>query len=166
PAVVQVLVHARQKYVCEACESGVQMAALPTQPIPKSNASPGLLAHIAVAKYQDGLPLYRMETIFKRMGIHLPRNTLANWMMKSSELLQPLYNLLNDQLLESGYIHMDETRVQVLKEPDKTAESLSYMWVRKTGDREHPIILFDYASRRRTDVARSLLGDYQGYLQT
>jgi hypothetical protein len=56
--------------------------------------------------------------------------------------------------------------VQVLKEPDKTAESLSYMWVRKTGDREHPIILFDYASRRRTDVAASLLGDYQGYLQT
>jgi hypothetical protein len=80
-------------------------------------------------------------------------------MIKSSECLQPLYNLLNDQLLDSGYIHMDETRVQVLKEPDKTAESLSYMWVRKTGGQEHPIILFDYASRRRTDVAASLLGD-------
>jgi transposase len=166
PAVVQVLVHARKKYTCKACETGVHIAELPKQPLPKSNASPGLLAHIAVAKYQDGLPLYRMETIFKRMGIHLPRNTLANWMIKSSECLQPLYNLLNDQLLDSGYIHMDETRVQVLKEPDKTAESLSYMWVRKTGDREHPIILFDYASSRRTDVAASLLGDYQGYLQT
>ncbi|MEQ3633720.1 IS66 family transposase [Thalassolituus sp.] len=149
PAVVQVLVHARKKYACKACESGVHIAELPKQPLPKSNASPGLLAHIAVAKYQDGLPLYRMETIFKRMGIHLPRNTLANWMIKSSECLQPLYNLLNDQLLESGYIHMDETRVQVLKEPDKTAESLSYMWVRKTGDREHPIILFDYAGYHR-----------------
>jgi len=146
PAVVQVLVHARKKYACKACENGVYIAELPKQPLPKSNASPGLLAHIAVAKYQDGLPLYRMETIFKRMGIHLPRNTLANWMIKSSECLQPLYNLLNDQLLDSDYIHMDETRVQVLKEPDKTAESLSYMWVRKTGDREHPIILFDYAS--------------------
>tara|TARA_R110001583_G_scaffold92911_3_gene235632 strand:+ start:107 stop:850 length:744 start_codon:yes stop_codon:yes gene_type:complete len=56
--------------------------------------------------------------------------------------------------------------VQVLKEPDKTAESLNYMWVRKTGDREHPIILFDYASSRRAGVAASLLGDYQGYLQT
>ena len=166
PAVVQVLVHARKKYACKACENGVHIAELPKQPLPKSNASPGLLAHIAVAKYQDGLPLYRMETIFKRMGIHLPRNTLANWMIKSSECLQPLYNLLNDQLLDSDYIHMDETRVQVLKEPDKTAESLSYMWVRKTGDREHPIILFDYASSRRTDVAASLLGDYQGYLQT
>ena len=61
---------------------------------------------------------------------------------------------------------MDETRVQILKEPGKKAESLSYMWVRRSGGREHPIILFDYASSRRADVAASLLGDYQGYLQT
>ncbi len=166
PAVVQVLVHARQKYACLACASGVTLAKLPNQPIPKSNASPGLLAHIAVAKYQDGLPLYRMETIFKRLDLHLPRNTQANWMVKSAQLLQPLYNLLNDQLLDSGYIHMDETRVQVLKEPDKSPESLSYMWVRRTGDVEHPIILFDYHPRRTGAVVTSLLGDYQGYLQT
>jgi len=166
PAVVQVLVHARKQYACSACESVVTLAALPKQPIPKSNASPGLLAHIAVAKYQDGLPLYRMETIFKRLDLHLPRNTQANWMIKSAQLLQPLYNLLNDQLLDSGYIHMDETRVQVLNEPDKAAESLSYMWVRRTGDIEQPIILFDYHPRRTGAVVTSLLGDYQGYLQT
>jgi transposase len=166
PAVIQVIQHCRNKYVCKDCEGKIQVAALPAQAIPKSNASPGLLAHIAVAKYQDGLPLFRMEVIFARLGIHLPRNTMANWMIKSHELLQPLYNLLNDQLLESGYIHMDETPVQVLKEPDKTAESKSYMWVRKTGDPNQPIILFDYASSRRADVAESLLPDYQGYLQT
>ena len=166
PAVIQVLVHARKKYACKACESGITIAELPAQPIPKSNASPGLLAHIAVAKYQDGLPLYRMETIFKRLGISLPRNTQASWMIKSTQLLQPLYNLLNDQLLDSGYIHMDETRVQVLNEPDKSPESLSYMWVRRTGDIEHPIVLFDYDPSRAGAVVRSLLGDYQGYLQT
>lgn len=166
PAVIQVLLHARKKYACRACESGVTIAELAKQPIPKSNASPGLLAHIAVAKYQDGLPLYRMETVFKRLGISLPRNTQANWMIKSSQLLQPLYNLLNDQLLNSGYIHMDETRVQVLNEPEKSPESLSYMWVRRTGDIEHPIILFDYASSRAGAVVKSLLGDYRGYLQT
>jgi len=166
PAVIQVLVHARKKYACQSCENGILTAALPVQPIPKSNASPGLLAHIAIAKYQDGLPLYRMETIFSRLGIHLPRNTQANWMIKCSELLQPLYNLLNDQLLGSGYIHMDETRVQVLKEPDKPADSLSYMWVRRTGDKEHPIVLFDYNPRRSAAVVALLLGDYKGYLQT
>lgn len=166
PAVVQVLVHVRKKYACKSCEDHIVTANLPLQAIPKSNASPGLLAHIAIAKYQDGLPLYRMETLFKRLGIHLPRNTQANWMMACSQLLQPMYNLLNDRLLGCGYIHMDETRVQVLKEPDKTAESLSYMWVRRTGDIEQPIILFDYNPSRSATVVASLLGDYQGYLQT
>jgi len=166
PAVIQVLVHARKKYACKQCENGVQIAPLPEQPIPKSNASPGLLAHIVVAKYQDGLPLYRLETIFKRLNIHLPRNTQANWMIKGTQLLQPIYNLLNDQLLSSGYIHMDETPVQVLNEPGKTAESKSYMWVRRTGDVERPIVLFDYHPRRSGEVVNLLLGDYQGYLQT
>jgi transposase len=166
PAVIQVLVHARKKYACKQCEDGVQVAALPDQPIPKSNASPGLLAHIVVAKYQDALPLYRLETIFKRLGLHLPRNTQANWMIKGTQLLQPIYNLLNDQLLSSGYIHMDETTVQVLNEPGKTAESKSYMWVRRTGDIDRPIVLFDYHPHRSGDVVTLLLGDYQGYLQT
>jgi transposase len=166
PAVIQVLVHARKKYACKNCEDGVDIAPLPEQPIPKSNASPGLLAHIVVAKYQDGLPLYRMETIFKRLDIHLPRNTQANWLIKGTQLFQPLYNLFNDKLLSSGYIHMDETTVQVLKEPGKSAESKSYMWVRRTGDLDHPIILFDYNPRRSGDVVTLLLGDYQGYLQT
>jgi transposase len=166
PAVIQVLVHARKKYACKNCENGVDIAPLPEQPIPKSNASPGLLAHIVVAKYQDGLSLYRMETIFKRLDIHLPRNTQANWLIKGTQLFQPLYNLFNDKLLSSGYIHMDETTVQVLKEPGKSAESKSYMWVRRTGDLDHPIILFDYNPRRSGDVVTLLLGDYQGYLQT
>ena len=166
PAVVQVIVHARKKYACKFCEDAPITAVKPAQPIPKSNASPGLLAYIAVAKYQDGLPLYRMETIFHRLGIHLPRNTQGNWMIKCSELLQPLYNLMNDHLLDSGYIHMDETRIQVLNEPDKPPDSQSYMWVRKTGDQDKPVVLFDYAPSRRAQVVTSLLGDYQGYLQT
>lgn len=171
PAIVQVIQHRRKQYVCKSCEQGIKTASLPVQPIPKSNASPGLLAHIAVAKYQDGLPLYRMETIFDRLQVNLPRNTLANWMIKSSELLQPIYNIFQDQLLSSGYIHMDETPVQVLKEPDKNPSSKSYMWVRKTGDPSDPdlkktIVLFDYADSRSGNVVQSLLGDYQGYLQT
>ena len=78
--------------------------------------------------------MYRIYNILSRLNIHLPRNTQANWMIKSRELLQPLYRLLNDRLLESSYVHMDETPVQVLQEPGKKAESKSYMWARKTGD--------------------------------
>ena len=83
PAKTQVIVNVRKKYACQQCEEqGVQTAALPPQPIPKSNAAPGLLAHIAVSKTQDALPLYRQQAILQRSGIDLPRNTLANWMTK------------------------------------------------------------------------------------
>lgn len=166
PAKVQVLVHVRKKYACRQCESGVKTAPLPPQPIPKSNASPGLLAHIAVAKYQDALPLYRQQQIFKRMEIDLPRNTLASWMIKTGMLVQPLLNLLDDQLLSEPLVHCDETPTQVLKEPDKRAQSKSYMWVRISGPPDKRIILYDYASSRSGDVAKQLFEGYSGYLQT
>lgn len=123
--VIQVLQHRRKKYACKGCEGRLKTASLSPQPISKSNASPGLLAYIATAKYQDALPLYRIENILSRLNIHLPRNTQANWMIKSNELLQPFYNLLNDRLLESGCVHIYETSVQVLKELGKKVESKS-----------------------------------------
>lgn len=166
PAKVRVLVHVRKKYGCKACEEQIKLSPLPPQPIPKSMASPGLLAYIATAKYQDGLPLYRQEAIFKRMNIELGRNTLARWMVKSTAALQPLWNLLEDQLLSGSYIHGDETPIQVLKEPDKTTQSRSYMWVRVGGLPDKKVILFDYAPGRGGNIARQLFADYSGYLQT
>ena len=80
PAKIQVIRHIRKKYAC-TCGQCIKTAPLPAQPIPKSMASPGLLAHIAVSKYQDALPLYRQETILQRIGVDLPRATLANWMI-------------------------------------------------------------------------------------
>lgn len=166
PAKIQVLVHVRKKYGCKQCEETIKLSLLPPQPIPKSMASPGLLAYIATAKYQDGLPLYRQEAIFKRMGIELGRNSQARWMIKSGEGLQPLWNLLQDQLLSGPYIHGDETPVQVLKEPDKTAQSRSYMWVRVSGLADKKVILFDYAPGRGGNIAQQLFAGYKGHLQT
>ncbi|MEJ1335802.1 MAG: IS66 family transposase [Candidatus Sedimenticola sp. (ex Thyasira tokunagai)] len=166
PAKVRVLVHVRKKYACKACEEGVQIAPLPPQPIPKSNASAGLLAHVAVAKYQDALPLYRQEQILKRTGVELGRNTLAGWMLKCGTLVQPLLNLLNDQLLSGPVIHCDETPIQVLKEVDKTPQSKSYMWVRVSGLPDKKIVLYGYASSRSGKVAEELLEGFEGYLQT
>ncbi|UZE97201.1 IS66 family transposase [Alkalimarinus alittae] len=166
PAKIRVLQHIQKKYACKACEDKVKTAFKPAQPIPKSNASAGLLAHIAVSKYQDALPLYRQEGMFKRVGIHLPRQTLANWVIRSSELLQPLINLMRDQLLASPVIHCDETVVKVLKEPDKPASSQSYMWVQVAGPPQQRIILFDYDQSRSGQVPLRLLSGYQGYLQT
>jgi hypothetical protein len=144
---------------------GVKTASLPPQPLPKTMASPGLLAHIAVAKYQDALPLHRQEHILKRIGIELPRATLAAWMIKLGIWIQPLINLLQDVLFGYDILHMDETTLQVLKELGKAPRSHSYLWVRRGGPPHQPVILFDYDPSRSQAVPLRLLGGYRGYLQ-
>ena len=165
PAQIRVLRHIRQQYAC-ACGQCIKTAPLPPQPIPKSLASPGLLAHITVSKYQDALPLYRQETILTRIGVDLPRATLANWMIQAGILIQPLINLLRDRLLAYDIVQMDETPVQVLKEPGKSAQSKSYLWLARGGPPDTPVILYDYDPGRGAGVPRRLLEGYAGYLQT
>jgi transposase len=166
PARIQVIRHLRRKYACPCCQKTVKTAGLPPQPIPKSVASPGLLAHVAVSKYQDGLPLYRQETMLERIGVDLPRATLAHWMIRMGNAIQPLINLLRDRLLSYDLIQIDETTVQVLKEPDKPATSKSYIWVQKGGPPDLPVVLFDYDPSRSQQVPLRLLEGFQGYLQT
>lgn len=165
PAQILVLRHIRKTYACD-CGHCIKTAPLPAQPIPKSLASPGLLAHITVAKYQDALPLYRQEQILQRIGVDIPRATLANWMIQAGTLIQPLINLLRDRLLAYDIVQMDETTVQVLNEPDKTAQSKSYLWVQRGGPPEQPILLYDYDPGRGAGVPKRLLDGFQGTLQT
>jgi hypothetical protein len=128
-------------------------------------ASPGLLAHITVSKYQDALPLHRQEQILQRIGVDIPRATLASWMIRCGQLVQPLINLLRDRLLDYDIVQMDETTVQVLKEPGKTAQSKSYLWLQRGGPPDEPVILFDYDPSRNQTVPRELLAGFAGYLQ-
>jgi transposase len=165
PAKIQVIRHIRKQYACR-CGQCIKTAALPPQPIPKSLASPGLLAHVTVSKYQDALPLYRQETILKRIGVELPRATLANWMIQAGSLIQPLINLLRDRLLADDILQMDETPVQVLKEPGKTAQSKSYLWLQRGGPPDQPVVLYDYDPGRGAAVPKRLLEGFKGYLQT
>lgn len=83
-------------------------------------ASLRLLAMIATQKYVDGMPLYRQEQAFARLGLELDRTTQANWMMKCGALVQPLINLIHERMMEQPVLHADETRVQVLDEPGKS----------------------------------------------
>jgi transposase len=165
PAKIQVTRHIRKKYACD-CGQCIKTAPLPAQPIPKSMASPGLLAHITVSKYQDALPLYRQETILQRIGVDIPRATLANWMIRVGGLVQPLINLMQDQLLSHDIIQMDETTVQVLKETGKRAQSKSYLWLQRGGPPEQPVVLYHYDPGRGAGVAKRLLAGFKGYLQT
>jgi len=141
PAKIQVIQHIRNQYAC-GCGHCIKTADLPAQPIPKSMASPGLLAHISVSKYQDALPLYRQETILQRIGVDIPRATLSNWMIQTGHLVQPVINLLRDRLLGYDILQMDETPVQVLKEPGKSAQSKSYIWLQRGGPPNQPVVLY------------------------
>ncbi len=166
PAQVKVIEHVRLKYACPCCAQGVKIAPLPPQPLPKSIASPNLLAHVSVSKYADGLPLYRQEKQWQRLGIELGRGTLSNWMVGVGMLVQPLLNLLREQLLDGDYIQMDETPLQVLNEPGKIPQSQSYMWVQRGGPPGQTIVLFEYDPTRSGSVPVRLLDGFEGYLQT
>ena len=165
PAKIQVIRHIRKKYAC-TCGQCIKTAPLPAQPIPKSMASPGLLAHITVSKYQDALPLYRQETILQRIGVELPRATLANWMIQAGTLIQPVINLLRDRLLDYDILQMDETTVQVLNEAGKSAQSKSYLWLQRGGPPDQPVVLYDYDPGRGAGVPKRLLTGFTGHLQT
>jgi len=166
PAQIYVIHRVRPRYACSRCKDGVRVAPAPALTLPKSQAGPGLLAYVATCKYVDALPLYRQEQILQRYGIDLPRATLAHWMVKLGVLVQPLINLMRDDLLESGFVQCDETRFQVLKEPGRRAHSLSYLWAQRGGRAGRAILLFDDDPSRSGEVPKRLLAGFEGTLQT
>jgi transposase len=165
PAKVQVLRHLRAKYVCPGCEQCVKTAPVVPQLLPKTNAAPGLLAHLVTAKYVDSLPLHRQERIFARHGMHLPRATQAAWMIGLFTPLTPLLNLMDERIRGSGYVRIDETPVQVLKS-ERASSTEHWMWVRVAGPPGRRLILFDYDASRGSAVAERLLEGCEGYVQS
>jgi transposase len=166
PMQVRVLRHIRKRYGCPTSEHSPVTAALPAQPLPKSNASIDFLAMLLAVKFVDGLPLARFENVLTRHGAVVPRQTLARWVIGCAGVLQPLHNLMRDVLLDGNLIHMDETVVQVLKEKDKAPTSNSYMWVQTGGPPDKPVVLYDYDPSRSASVPTALLEGFAGYLMT
>ena len=172
PAKAQVIKNIRPKYACRNCEGvdddgpTVKIAPVPLQIIPKSIASPGLLAHVLTGKFVDSLPFYRQEKQFTRIGVDLTRSSMCNWAMKAAEACRPLYNLFQDAVLSGASINADETTVQVLKEPGKSPTSKSYMWIFRRGDPETPVLVYQYHPTRSAEVVSEFLCGYNGYVQT
>lgn len=167
PATVRVLQHIKKKYACPCCDKGLVTASMPPQPIPKSLASPNLLAMIIAAKYVDSTPLYRQEKgMAARLGVDLPRNTAASWMIKiGQDLCAPLVERLRHYLVNQPYLHMDDTVTQVLNEPGRAATTKSYMWVVRGGPPGQEAILFHYDPHRNSEVPLRLLKGFRGVLQ-
>ena len=150
---------------CEGCKDEFIRSEKEPEAIPKSIASSELLAFIATSKFEDALPLYRLEKIFARYGIEINRTSMARWMIQLSQLVVPLLNLLHEELLASASLHCDETVIQVLNEKDRRPEQNSYMWC-LARSYENPIIYFAYHESRSKKAATQLLDGYEGVLQT
>jgi transposase len=162
------LQHVRPKYACSDCEEHpVRQEKMPVQPIPGSIASPSLLAYLIVSKYLDHLPLYRLQSMFLRIGADISRFTMSRWMIRVATTLEPLYALLEKELLASPHVFMDETPVHVLAEPERKPEKKSYMWVRaRDATSGPPIVLYHYEPSRGNEVLPPLLPGFSGILQT
>jgi transposase len=163
PAEVFVVEHQRVKYACRCCAGQVVTAPKPPQPLAKGLPGPGLLAHVAVDKYLDHLPLHRTAQRLERLGVPLSRSTLCDWMAAIAERLTPLWRTLKDWVLASKVLHTDDTTVAVR---DETRSSHRYgrLWP-YIGDAAHPGIVFDYTTTHARDGPAAFLKDFKGFLQ-
>lgn len=170
PPQVKVVRHVRQVYACRHCERNELHTPIVTAPMPRpvypgSLASPSILAHVMVQKYVESLPLYRQEQQFVRLGYALSRQTMANWMLYGAQTwLVPLYEAMKTYLLRQTVLHADETTLQVLREPGKSAETNSYLWLYRTGRDVAPAVLYDYQRTRGGEHPRHFLTGFSGYL--
>jgi len=171
PAKVRVLEYMQEKAIFVESVEGenkrkVKSALMPKHPISRAMGSVSLMCFVLIAKYADGLPLYRQEGILSRYGGDISRATLANWVIALAKQLQPLMNLMREHQHTGSVIMADETRVQVLKEPDKPVTSDKFMWVTLGGPPGEKSILFEYDPSRSGEVPLRLLDGFTGYLQT
>jgi transposase len=171
PAKAVIVRHVRHVYSCRNCEIksdhvGIVKADMPEPVIKGGFASPEIIAHIAVRKYMMASPLYRQEQEWKQNGILVSRQTMANWLIKACDTwLLPIYDEMKRRLLAHKVLHADETTFQVLKEPGKTAQQKSYMWLYRTsGEAKYQIVLYDYQPDRKHTRPKDFLNGFNGYL--
>jgi transposase len=150
-------------YACPACEAQVVIAERLPEPIDKGLPGPGLLAYVAVSKYADHLPLYRLEGIFRRSGVELSRSTMCGWMAVAAELLEPIVKRMLSLILTSRVVQNDDTTVPV---QDHSGQGIKTgrLWV-AIGDHDHPYVVYTYTPDRGAAGPREIFKDFRGYLQ-
>ncbi|GHT89282.1 hypothetical protein FACS1894137_18260 [Spirochaetia bacterium] len=180
PAQIYVEQTVTPKYVCPCCRAAKGDADAPsvihnapTQPaiLPGSVASAQLLAYIFIAKFCDGLPYYRLEKQFGRIGVSsdqrsASRQDIANWQVAVFNTLTKLFELMMAHLKTGKVLRMDETTVQVMGEENRSDTQKSYIWLARGGPPGKIVILFVYKPTRASDNIDEFVDGFSGYLQT
>ena len=175
PATCEINEYYTETYGCPSCKEGkgdteaavFAKSQAPDALICKSPASSSTVAWTMYQKYANGMPLYRQEKDWKQYGAAISRTTLANWIIYCAEhYFQPVYHYLHRLLLKRQFAMADETRIQVLNEPERRAETQSFMWLFRSAEDGLPvIILYGYTPTRSGDNAAEFLQGFQGYLE-
>lgn len=171
PARFFVLRTVRKSYACRHCDPAAVPAeqrlrtAGPAQvgPIPKGLCGPGLLAHVAAAKFADHVPAHRLAGQLARSGVAIAPATLGDWLRQAAALLTPLYQLMHRRVLLSRVIHGDDTGVK-LRVPGSHRTRKAHLWV-GIGDADYPYVVFDFTTDHTAAGPERFLAGYAGYFQ-
>lgn len=168
PGHFQVIRHVRPKYACDACDA-ISQAPAPALPTPRGRATPGLLAHLLVAKYCDHLPLYRQAEIYAREGLDLDRSTLCDWVGQAAWLLDPVVDGIQRHVFAGAKIHGDDTTVPVLT-PGLGRTKTGRLWVYVRDDRPFcgdapPAAAYFYSPDRGGERPAAHMTGFAGFLQ-
>jgi transposase len=161
PARFVVIETVRPKYACQYCHEGVVEAPAPPQAVEKSLAGEGLLAHVVVSKYVDHLPLHRLEGIFAREGIELPRSTLCGWVADVATALVPLGEQLRREITAADYLQTDDTTITVLGDDGGSFKGRIWTYL----DPLTRQVIFDATTTHERDGPAAFLADFRGKLQ-
>ena len=153
----------RRKYVSKDHEDRMVIGELPNRLIDKGIPGTGLLTHVVLSKFADHLPLYRQEKIFlERYGIQISRKRMADWMRVVADWLKPVYERMRQDLLQGGYLQVDETPIRYLDRDEIESSRQGYLW---SYGRPHGDVVFDWRTGRSRDGPEKFLGSYRGLLQ-
>ena len=171
PAKATVIEYYSVSYACKGCTQNGETPVIVKGKDGKAHmmygmASVSTVAWVIYQKFCNGMPLYRISQDLDRLGARISRATLGNWVIKNSDaFFKPMYDFFRRKLLERKFAMADETPVQVLHEPERRAQTKSFMWLFRTGeDGEYPIILYKYSETRAGDTAVDFLEGFDGYL--
>lgn len=168
PSHFKVIRHVRPKLACVKCQTIFQADA-PSRPIARGLPGPGLMAHVMVSKYCDHIPLYRQSRIYAREGVELDRSTMAGWVARGDELIDPLLAALGRYVLAAEKVHADDTPVKVL-DPGAGKTKTGRLWVyvrddRPAGNPAPAAAWYRYSPDRKGEHPRDHLHKYRGILQ-
>ncbi|MHC4780271.1 MAG: IS66 family transposase [Planctomycetota bacterium] len=159
--------HIYPKYACSKCKEDSTIASPERNRfLAGSIAGSGLLSYVIQRKYQFGLPLYRIDAMFKAIEVDISRQSMSNWIISAAKKLAPIYKILKNDLKKGQCIYIDETPVQVLNEKDRPNTTKSFMWHMRASFDQKEVCYFEYRQGRSANFLQNWLRDYKGSILT